>query len=279
MYSRLTPLSKTQSMSHHSPCAVSNKDLRLAIARIVQRSGEGHIPSSFSIVDIIDHLYGHVLRVDPKNPRWEGRDYFVLSKGHGCGGLYVVLHKYGFLTDRDLETYGTPEGILGGHPDRTCVPGAEASTGSLGHGFPTAAGIALGLKIQGKPNRVFALLGDGECHEGTVWETANVAANRGLGNLCAIVDWNQSGAQLMPKDDLPGKWRAFGWQVHEVSGHDLEALTAAFAGLDMRLDGTPNVVIAHTVKGFGVSFTQGHGKWHHRIPDATEMREIERELS
>lgn len=267
-------------MSHHSPPrAVPNKDLRLAIARIVQRSGEGHIPSSFSIVDIIDHLYGHVLRVDAKNPRWEGRDYFILSKGHGCGALYVVLHKYGFLTDHDLESYGTAAGILGGHPDRTRVPGAEASTGSLGHGFPTAAGITLGLRIQGRSNRVFALLGDGECHEGTVWETANVAANRDLGNLCAIVDWNLSGAQLMPRDDLPGKWRSFGWKVHEVSGHDPEGLAAVFKQLDMKADGTPNVIIAHTVKGFGVSFTQGHGKWHHRIPDATEMREIEKELS
>jgi transketolase len=165
-----------------------NRDLRIKIAEMVKRSGEGHIPSSYSIVDIIEHLYGHVLRYYAKNPRWADRDYFILSKGHGCGGFYAVLHKYGFLTDQDIADYGTSRGILGGHPDMTVVPGAEASTGSLGHGFPTAVGTALGLRIQKRNNRVFALLGDGECHEGTIWESANVAANLRLGNLCAAHD-------------------------------------------------------------------------------------------
>jgi transketolase len=256
-----------------------NKDLRIRIAQMVKGSGEGHIPSSFSIVDLIDHLYGRVLRVDPAQPRWEGRDYFILSKGHGCGGFYAVLHKYGFLSDADLADYSTVRGILGGHPDMTKVPGVEASTGSLGHGFPTSVGVALGLRIQGRDNRVFALLGDGECHEGTIWESANVAANQRLGNLVAVVDWNGSAAQLMPRDDLPAKWRAFGWDTYEVDGHSGEALEALFTSLDYGREGTPKAIIARTVKGKGVSFVEGHGKWHHRVPTDEEMTALLAELS
>jgi len=256
-----------------------NRDLRIQIAQMVKRSGEGHIPSSYSIVDILDHLYGRVLRVDPRRPQWEDRDYFILSKGHGCGAFYVVLHKYGFLSDADLERYSTAAGILGGHPDMTAVPGVEASTGSLGHGFPTAVGIALGLRIQGRANRVFALLGDGECHEGTIWESANVGANLQLGNLCAIVDWNGSAAQLMPRDDLPAKWRAFGWVTPVIDGHSATALEAAFSQLAFHPEGPPNVVVARTVKGQGVSFVEGHGKWHHRIPTDEEYAAMLRELA
>lgn len=257
---------------------ILNKNLRLKIAQMVKASGEGHIPSSFSIVDLIEHLYGHVLRVDAKNPGWSSRDYFILSKGHGCGALYAVLHKYGFLTDQDIADYSTSRGILGGHPDMTTVPGAEASTGSLGHGFCTAVGTALGLRIQQQPNRTFALLGDGECHEGTIWESANVAANLRLGNLCAIIDWNGSAAQLMPIDDLPAKWRSFGWEVHEIDGHSAEQMRATFSSLSFTDEGRPKVVVARTVKGKGVSITEGHGKWHHRVPTDEEMSLITREL-
>jgi len=256
-----------------------NKNLRLKIAQMVKASGEGHIPSSYSIVDLIDHLYTHVLRYNAKEPKWIDRDHFVLSKGHGCGGLYVVLHKFGFLTDQDLADYSTSRGILGGHPDLTCVPGAEASTGSLGHGFPTAMGTALGLRIQNRDNRVFALLGDGECHEGTIWEAANVAANLKLGNLCAIIDFNGSAAQLMPNDDMAAKWGAFGWEVHQIDGHSPEQMQATFSKLTFSRVGRPKVVIAHTIKGKGVSFTEGHGKWHHRIPNDAEMAALTQELT
>jgi transketolase len=256
-----------------------NRDLRLKIAQMVKRSGEGHIPSSYSIVDLIDHLYGQVLRYQARNPQWSERDYFILSKGHGCGAFYAVLHKYGFLTDQDIADYSTARGILGGHPDMTTVPGAEASTGSLGHGFPTAVGTALGLRIQGRENRVFALLGDGECHEGTIWESANVAANLRLGNLCAVIDWNGSAAQLMPRDDLPAKWRAFGWEAQVIDGHSAPEMQSAFAQLQFAREGSPKVVIARTVKGKGVSFTEGHGKWHHRIPTDEEMSALSQELA
>lgn len=255
---------------------VSNADLRLAIARLVAQSGEGHIPSAFSIVDILDVLYGSILKYDISDSSSPDRDYFILSKGHGAAALFVVLQKYGLLPADELDRYGTVEGILGGHPDVTRVPHVEASTGSLGHGFPTATGVALGLKIQARNNRVVALLGDGECHEGTVWESANVAANQRLDRLVAIVDWNQSGAQLLPVDDLPARWAAFGWTVVEIDGHDPDAIRDSL--MAPSTSGRPTCVIAHTVKGKGVSFVEGHGPWHHRVPTHAELDAIREEL-
>jgi transketolase len=256
-----------------------NKDLRLQIASIVKASAEGHIPSSYSIVDIIDYLYGKVLKVDAGNPKWTERDYFILSKGHGAAALYVVLNKYGFLANKDLELYGRKEGILGGHPDVTIVPGVEASTGSLGHGFPTAIGTALGIRIKNKLNRVFCLVGDGECHEGTIWESANIAANLKLGNMCVIVDLNGSAAQLMPLDDMAAKWKAFGWQTFEVDGNSQIELEKIFKVLELKSVGQPTAIIARTIKGKGVSFIEGHGKWHHKIPNNDEMKLIIQELT
>jgi transketolase len=255
-----------------------NKELRLQIAKIVKASGEGHIPSSYSIVDIIDFLYGKVLNFNAREPKWTDRDYFILSKGHGAAALYVVLYKYGFLTSKDLELYGTKDGILGGHPDVTIVPGVEASTGSLGHGFPTAVGTALGLRIKNKTSRVFCLVGDGECHEGTIWESANVAANLKLGNLCVIVDFNGSAAQLMPLDDMVAKWKAFGWQVYEVDGNSEEEIEKISQILELKSVDKPIAIIARTIKGKGVSFIEGHGKWHHKIPNDEEMKLITQEL-
>ncbi|PIS02118.1 MAG: transketolase [Chlamydiae bacterium CG10_big_fil_rev_8_21_14_0_10_42_34] len=252
-----------------------NKDLRKEIVEMIFRAKEGHIPSSFSIIDIIHHLYSKVLKFDPNNPKWEERDYFILSKGHGGVALYVVLHKFGFLNQEHILSYSLKGGILGGHPDSTKVPGAEACTGSLGHGFPTAAGVALGLKIQQKPNRVYALLGDGECNEGTIWETALVAAKQRLSNLTAIIDFNGSAAQILPVDPLADKWRAFGWNVVEIDGHDENQLELAFSA--PRKEG-PLAVIAHTTKGKGVSFIEGHGKWHHKIPTHEELKLIFEEL-
>ena len=236
--------------------------------------------NKFAILfDILDHLYGNVLNVKPDDPNWPGRDYFILSKGHGCGALYAVLHKYGFISSEDIQNYSSSKGILGGHPDSTKVPGVEASTGSLGHGFPTAVGIALGLKIKKENNNVFALLGDGECHEGTIWEAANIAANQKLNNLCAIVDWNGSAAQLLPIDNLPMKWKSFGWEVIEIDGHSKNDLEKTFNKIDKLNNDKPKVVIARTVKGKGVSITEGHGAWHHKVPNDEEMHKIIQELS
>ena len=256
-----------------------NAKLRARIAEMVYRSGEGHIPSAFSIVDVVAHLYRSVLRYDAANPDWSGRDFFVLSKGHGCAALYAVLNEIGIISDAEIDRYGTSGGILGGHPDMTTVPGAEASTGSLGHGFPFSVGIALGLKIQERENRVFTLVGDGECHEGTIWEAAAVAANRKLGNLIAIVDWNGSASQLMPVDDLPRKWSSFGWRVAEADGHDQVELSSVFDSDSLNFDSSkPLAVILHTTKGKGVSFVEGHGIWHHKIPNDLELNRMLMEI-
>lgn len=251
-----------------------NKDLRKKIVDMVIAGQDGHIPSAFSILDIITLLYRDILNFDSKNPEWLDRDYFILSKGHGCLALYVNLHRHGFITDNDIEMFCKQGGILGEHPDRTKVPGAEASTGSLGHGLSFSVGIALGLKIQKKNNRMIVLLGDGECHEGTVWEAVNVANNKKLGNLCAIVDWNQSGMQLLPEDDMPKKWAAFGWNVQVVDGHNEEEIIQAFQKVNFNQDGTPTVIIAKTIKGKGVPFIEGHGIWHHRVPNQEEYKKI-----
>ena len=254
-----------------------NNELRYIIAKMVYNSGEGHIPSSYSIVDIINYLYKHVLSYDLTSPNWENRDYFVLSKGHGCGALWAVLNDVGFVSDEDLSLYSTYGGILGGHPDASKVPGVEASTGSLGHGFPFAVGIALGLKIKSKKNKVFALLGDGECQEGTVWEGANIAANQGLGNICALVDWNKSAQQLMPVEDLMARWKSFGWNTRLIDGHDDTQLERAIAEVKFE-EKYPNVIISKNVKGKGVSFIEGHGAWHHKIPNKKDMEKIKIEL-
>lgn len=275
----LEPLAKVPAneRGNGESCGMNN-DLRARIVEMIADAGEGHIPSAFSILDIIAVLYGKFLKFDPRRPRWEQRDYFVLSKGHGCAALYVVLERHGFIRASDLDNYGKFDGILGGHPDRTKVPGVEASTGSLGHGFPTAAGIALGLKIRKRPNRVVALLGDGECHEGTVWETALVAQNLKLDNLCCIVDLNGSAAQILPHPNLAKQWEAFGWDAIEIDGHDPRAIEGALSPFFHGERKRPCVVVAHTVKGKGVSFVEGHGVWHHKIPNAEERKSILAEL-
>jgi len=258
---------------------IFNKDLRIKIVKMITRAGEGHIPSSFSILDIVHFLYKNFLRYNRKNTKWKKRDYFILSKGHGSPALYVVLNKFGIIKDKDILEYGSKVGILGGHPDSTHIPGVEASTGSLGHGFPTAIGLALGLKIQKKKNKIIVLLGDGECHEGTIWESAHVANNLNLGNVCAIIDWNGSAAQLMPKDDLLKKWKAFGWKTFVVDGHSNKELEKTFKKIKFSLDGTPNLILAKTIKGKGVSFLEGHGKWHHKLPNKEEQNKIFKELN
>jgi len=256
-----------------------NEELRKKIVRMVYEGRDGHVPSAFSIVDIVEVLYREFLKFDPKSPKWPERDYFILSKGHGCLALYVMLDKYGFITERDIALFCKPGGILGEHPDCTKVPGVEASTGSLGHGLPFAVGIALGLRLRGMNNKIYVLVGDGECHEGAVWEAANVANNLWLGNMCVIVDWNGSAAQLMPRDDLPAKWRAFGWETTVIDGHSEAELQAAFRGINFESQGTPTVIIARTVKGKGVPMIEGHGPWHHRIPTEEEFNIIMEALS
>ena len=256
-----------------------NKDIRRKIVDMVISGRDGHIPSAFSIVEIIEILYRKFLKYDASRPGWNERDFFILSKGHGCLALYVVLERHGFLTKTDIELFCKPGGILGEHPDCTKVPGVEASTGSLGHGLPFAVGITLALKIRKMENRVYVVVGDGECHEGTVWEAANVANNLYLGNLCVLVDWNGSASQLMPRDDLPAKWEAFGWNTSVVDGHSEDELTTALRNTRLCSHGPPSAIICKTVKGKGVPMIEGHGPWHHRIPNNEEYKRIMEALS
>ncbi|NQU67569.1 MAG: transketolase [Candidatus Marinimicrobia bacterium] len=255
-----------------------NKLLRKKIVQTITTGGEGHIPSSFSIVDLIDVLYSKHLKFNSTNPTWAERDYFVLSKGHGCMALYVVLEKFGFITQSDLDQYGNFDGILGGHPDRTKVPGIEASTGSLGHGLPIAVGIALAHQIRQNENRVYVLVGDGECHEGTIWESALVAHNLKLNHLCCIVDYNGSAAQIMPHPNISDQWKSFGWNVLNIDGHTEDEIDKALCTFRSNQNDKPSVIIAKTVKGKGVSFLESHGIWHHKIPNQLEYNAIIEEL-
>ncbi|MBL4747384.1 MAG: transketolase [Magnetovibrio sp.] len=251
-----------------------NKDLRRKVVDMVVAGNDGHIPSAFSIIDIITYIYAHVLKFDASKPDDPDRDYFVLSKGHGCLALYVNLHRHGIITDKDIEMFCKKGGILGEHPDKTKVPGAEASTGSLGHGLSFSLGIALGHKIKGMNNKLYVLIGDGESHEGTVWEAAHVAANHKLKNLTVIVDWNQSGMQLLPEENMQGKWDAFGWHTIVIDGHDEDQIAAAFEAIQNKTTDRPSVIIANTIKGKGVPMIEGHGAWHHRIPNPEEYAQL-----
>lgn len=258
--------------------SVPNKDVRLKIAEMIYHAGEGHIPSAFSLVEILKVLYGNFLKFDSCRPDWPERDFFILSKGHGCAALYIFLEKYGFITQRDLAEKGTFRGILGGHPDATKVPGVEASTGSLGHGAVMAMGIALGLRIKKKKNRVITIIGDGESNEGTIWEMALVAANLKLGNLLVIVDYNKSTEQILKMPEMDKKWAAFGWETNRINGHDEEAIQKTLSRISFISEGKPKVIIADTVKGYGVKMLEGHGVWHSRVPNEEEMEAIRREL-
>jgi len=257
---------------------MQNSDIRIRIAEIVRSSKEGHIPSSYSVVDIISILYRQFLRFDSGNPHSSSRDYFVLSKGHAAAALFAVMESVGLISREVVDRYALTGSQLGGHPDRTKVAFVEASTGSLGHGLPMAVGMAIGLKIKGKTNRVVVLIGDGESQEGTTWEAALVAPNRNLGNLCVVVDWNQSGMQLNPIDNPVEKWRAFGWDVLEVDGHSETDLGSAFESFFKSAKSRPTALVARTVKGKGVSFLEGHGSWHHKIPSDAEIQQIREEL-
>lgn len=255
-----------------------NSDLRKIIVDVVTKSGWGHIPSSFSILEILKVLYFKFLKINPKNPEDINRDYFILSKGHGCVALYTVLNRKGLLSNKDLSNFSKVDAILGEHPDATKIKFVEASCGSLGHGLSFAIGIAYSLKLQKKRNRVVVLVGDGECQEGTVWEAAHIARNKKLDNLILIVDYNKSGEQLLPIDNLNKKWKSFGWKTFVSDGHNESELLHNLKKAD-KYKNLPKVIIAKTIKGKGVSFIEGHGPWHHKIPNKEEYNKIIQELS
>jgi transketolase len=238
------------------------------IVDVLKYSRRGHVGASFSLIEILRVLYDDVLQYDPANPRWEGRDRFILSKGHGCLALYVLLADKGFFPREELERFCRPDGILGGHPDARKVPGVEASTGSLGHGLAIGVGMALHARLAGASHRVFVALGDGECNEGAVWEAAMCAGKHGLSQLTAVVDYNkmQSYGPTFDVQDLEpfaDKWRAFGFGLVEVDGHDVAALRSVFQQLPFE-EGKPNLVLCHTIKGKGAAMTEGNPAWHHK---------------
>jgi len=249
---------------------------------MVHGAGAGHIGGDLSAIDLLVTLYFGVLRVDPARPDDPGRDRFVMSKGHCSGALYTTLAFADFIPREMLDLYMAPLSPLNGHPDRNKVPGVETNTGPLGHGLPFAVGTAIGAKLRGASWRTFVLTGDGELQEGSNWEAAMNAGHRGLDNLTLIIDRNrlQQGdavANTVDLEPLADKWRAFGWAVREVDGHDHEALLDAFAELPFEA-GRPSCLIAHTHKGKGVSFMEDQAGWHHRVPTDEELERALAEL-
>ena len=260
-------------------------DIRTDIVRMIGAAGSGHPGGSLSCADILTALYfGDVLTYDPADPKMDGRDYFFLAKGHAAPALYATLAHAGFFPTDELISLRKLGSMLQGHPDSNLVPGVEVSTGSLGQGLSIAAGAACGLRLQGKPASVFAVLGDGECEEGQVWEAAMFAAHQKLDALTAIIDNNGlqiDGAitDVCSPELLADKFVAFGWDVHEVDGHDIAALIELFNACKADRNGKPHAIIAHTVKGKGVSFMENQVGWHGKAPNAEQREQALDELA
>ncbi|HIW76178.1 MULTISPECIES: transketolase [Gordonibacter] len=254
-------------------------EMRVDIVRMIAEAGSGHPGGSLSCTDILCALYfGGVMEHDPANPTWEGRDRFILAKGHAAPALYAVLAQAGYFPREELLTLRKLGSRLQGHPDSNQLPGVEVSTGSLGQGLSIAAGAAAGLKLEGAPQAVFTLLGDGECQEGQVWEAAMFAAHRGLDNLVAIVDRNGLQIDGRTSDvcdpgDVAAKFTAFGWDAREVDGHDIPALVEALSAAKADRTGTPHVLVARTIKGKGVPFMEDQAGWHGKAPNAEQLEE------
>lgn len=258
-----------------------SKHLRRTIVSTLAAAGRGHPASAFSVVEILRALYDHVLRVDPADPWNPGRDRCILSKGHGCLALYAVLADKGFFPAERLCGFCGFDSCLGGHPERASVPGVEATTGSLGHGLSLGVGMALAARHDARNSRVFVVLGDGECNEGSVWEAALSAAKHRLDSLVAIVDYNKqqsyaATAEVLDLEPFADKWRAFGFAAAECDGHDVAAL-AEVLGRAPLAPGKPTAVICHTVKGKGASFMERNLSWHHKSKIAEQ--DIERLLA
>ncbi len=257
--------------------------IRRHIVTMLGKAGSGHPGGSLSAVEIVSALYFKVLRHRPEAPRWEGRDRFILSKGHAAPVLYAVLAECGYFPVKELMTLRQLGSRLQGHADRTATPGVEMSSGSLGQGLSFSIGVALAGRLNRQHYRTYVLLGDGECDEGQVWEAAMAAAHFKLDNLVAIVDnngqqidgWN---CDVMNLEPLNQKWAAFGWHVFEVDGHDFSQLLAAFNEAK-RIKGQPAVIIAHTIKGKGVSFMENQAAFHGKALSAEEVEQALKELA
>lgn len=256
------------------------KAVRAHALRMCHHAGSSHIGTCLSMADLLAVLYGRVLEHDPQRPERADRDWFLLSKGHGAAALYAVLAERGFFPVQELERYGDAGSPLLGHASHH-VPGVELSTGSLGHALPVGCGLALAFSRDAKPNRVFVLLSDGELDEGSNWEAILFAPHHRLDNLTVLVDYNKIQSfgrveEVLGLEPLVDKWSAFGWEVREIDGHDHDAILRALRSPSRR--GIPVVVLAHTVKGKGVSFMQDDLAWHYRSPSADQLRVALEEL-
>ena len=242
--------------------------LRKLVLRTLEGGGRGHIGSSMSPIEVLRVLYDDIMPYRPQEPKWEGRDRFILSKGHGCIAQYVFLADKGFISFDDLDQFCLQHGILGGHPDANKVPGVEASTGALGHGLPIGVGLALAAKIKKQSHKVWVVMGDGETNEGSVWEAAMSASKHGLDNLVAIVDYNKLQSfgpmsEVQSMEPFVDKWKAFGFAVAEVDGHSVAEIKELFQSIPLE-PGKPTAVIAHTVKGKGIPHAEFKADWHHK---------------
>lgn len=275
--------------TQHNPIAAAGVDVaelarrvRRHVILMTNRANASHVGSCLSAVDILAMLYGKVMHFDPQRPDWPDRDPFILSKGHACAALYAMLAESGFFPMAWLETYCQNGAQLAGHATHKGVPGVEVSTGSLGHGLPLGTGMALAARRDGKDRRVFVMLSDGECDEGSNWEAALFAPHHQLDNLVVIVDYNKIQSlgrvkEVIDLDPLADKWRAFGWATRELDGHDLSALDDALSNVPFE-PGRPSCIVAHTVKGKGVSFMEDKLKWHYSPPKGEELTQALAEI-
>ena len=272
----------TLARTNEESLAVVAARLRGAVVQMSHDAGTPHLGSSLSCIDILTALYWRVLRIDPANASAQDRDRFILSKGHAATALYSALQARGFFPASLITGYNTDGSALAEHPGPHCAPGVEAATGSLGHGLPIGLGQALAARIRGLDHRVFVLLSDGECNEGAVWEAALFAGAQKLDGVCIIVDYNKWQAtgrsnETMNLSPLREKWATFGWDAFEIDGHDHEALVRLLENVPNG-SGKPVAIVAHTVKGKGVSFMEDDNNWHYRIPKAEEVLAAKREL-
>lgn len=258
------------------------KKIRLHALRMTSRGGSAHIASVLSMADLMAALYGGILRVDPENPKWEERDRFILSKGHAGAGVYAALAERGFFPVEKLDSHCQDGSDLSGHISHKGIPGVELSTGSLGHGLSVGTGMAYAAKVDQKKHRVFVLLSDGECDEGSNWEAILFAAHHRLDNLIAVIDYNKiqslkSVSETLELEPFTDKWRSFRWSVKEVDGHDHTAIQESLSKLPFETS-HPSCLIAHTTKGKGVSFMENSVLWHYRTPRGEELTAALKEL-
>ncbi len=257
------------------------KEIRRDILLMLEQAGSGHTGGSLSIVEILIVLYYCKMKHNPKNPKWQKRDKFILSKGHGCPALYAVLANLGYFPQEDLLTLRKLGSGLQGHP-RYGLPGIETSSGSLGQGLSIACGMALAARMDNMKNKIYCLMGDGELDEGQIWEAAMTAAHYNLSNLCGIIDYNKyqidgKVCDVMNIKSIPDVWRSFGWNVEEVDGHNIKALFEVFNKVDNEKK-KPSLIIAHTIKGKGVSFIEKDNRWHGVAPRKNELERALKEL-